>query len=146
MNVCKQIKGFEGVRKAAYPDPLTGGHPWTIGCGHTGPEVSPGCVWDDAEIEVALQADVEKARKWCAEHLAPWFDGLNEPRQAVLIGMAFQMGGAGLAKFVQTLGAVRDARWYLAAECMRQSTWAKQTPRRANMLAHQMETGEWQGF
>lgn len=146
MNAAQQIKGFEGVRNAAYPDPLTHGDPWTIGVGHTGPEVHQGLVWTDEQIDAALLADVAKAQAWCAEHLAPWFDGLNEPRQAVLIGMCFQMGGAGLSKFVQTLAAVRDGRFADAAERMRQSAWAHQTPRRANILAHQMETGEWQGF
>ena len=39
---------FEGFRSAAYPDPATGGDPWTIGYGHTSaagpPTVSPGMV------------------------------------------------------------------------------------------------------
>ena len=29
------IKGFEQLRLKAYPDPGTGGKPWTIGWGHT---------------------------------------------------------------------------------------------------------------
>lgn len=29
------IKQFEGCRLNAYPDPATGGDPWTIGIGHT---------------------------------------------------------------------------------------------------------------
>lgn len=29
------IKGFEQLRLKAYPDPGTGGEPWTIGWGHT---------------------------------------------------------------------------------------------------------------
>lgn len=29
------IKGFEALRLVAYPDPGTGGKPWTIGWGHT---------------------------------------------------------------------------------------------------------------
>ncbi|HCU0428839.1 lysozyme [Serratia marcescens] len=29
------IKGFESLRLKAYPDPGTGGKPWTIGWGHT---------------------------------------------------------------------------------------------------------------
>lgn len=31
----------EGVRLKAYPDPATHGPPWTIGIGHTGPDVHP---------------------------------------------------------------------------------------------------------
>jgi lysozyme len=33
------IEDFEDDRLEAYPDPATGGDPWTIGRGHTGPEV-----------------------------------------------------------------------------------------------------------
>ena len=29
------VKSFEGLRLSAYPDPATGGKPWTIGYGHT---------------------------------------------------------------------------------------------------------------
>ena len=36
------VKRFEGCRLDAYPDPATGGDPWTIGWGHTGPEVHKG--------------------------------------------------------------------------------------------------------
>lgn len=36
------IKYFEQCRLHAYPDPGTGGDPWTIGWGHTGPGVYPG--------------------------------------------------------------------------------------------------------
>jgi lysozyme len=37
-----RIVAREGVRLKAYPDPATGGAPWTIGVGHTGPDVHPG--------------------------------------------------------------------------------------------------------
>jgi len=33
---------FEQCRLEAYPDPATGGDPWTIGYGDTGPDVVPG--------------------------------------------------------------------------------------------------------
>jgi lysozyme len=65
-------------------------------------------------------------------------------RQAVLIGMAFQMGTNGLLGFRQTLAYVRDQRWPQAASSMLSSTWAKQTPARAARMARQMETGQWQ--
>jgi lysozyme len=31
----EKIKGYEGLSLTAYPDPGTGGRPWTIGHGHT---------------------------------------------------------------------------------------------------------------
>jgi hypothetical protein len=38
---------------------------------------------------------------------------------------------------------MRDEHWANAAEGMRQSKWGKQTPKRVNRLAHQIEVGEW---
>lgn len=49
---------FEGCRLTAYPDPATGGDPWTIGWGSTGPNVRPGVTWTqqqcDEDLEVKL--------------------------------------------------------------------------------------------
>ena len=48
----KLIQQFEGCAKKrpdgsfeAYPDPGTGGDPWTIGWGSTGADIKPGTVW-----------------------------------------------------------------------------------------------------
>ncbi len=54
------ISTFEGRRAQAYPDPASGSDPWTIGVGHTGPEVHQGLVWDDAQIDAALDADLRR--------------------------------------------------------------------------------------
>lgn len=60
-NACTDlIKEFEGVRLKAYPDPATGGKPYTIGVGHTGPEVKLGLVWTMAQVDAALAADLVK--------------------------------------------------------------------------------------
>ena len=143
MNVAQQIEGFEGREHQAYPDPLTKGAPWTIGVGHTGPEVHEGLVWNDDQIDDALQLDVNHATQVCMDSF-PWFSSLNEPRQAVLIGMAFQMGSAGLMQWMPTLMLVGQGRYAEAAQRIRNSAWAKETPRRALALADQLETGQWQ--
>jgi len=54
------IKSFEGLELKAYPDPATGGDPWTIGYGHTGPEVKPGLVWTQAQANNAIADDVAR--------------------------------------------------------------------------------------
>lgn len=54
------IKTYEGCRLRAYPDPGTGGDPWTIGYGHTGPEVVPGLIWTQEEADARLVEDVER--------------------------------------------------------------------------------------
>jgi len=52
---------FEGVKLTAYPDPGTGGAPWTIGYGHTGPEVHQGLTITQEQAEQYLAQDVKKA-------------------------------------------------------------------------------------
>lgn len=52
------IKQFEGCRLKAYQD---GGGVWTIGFGHTGPEVVDGLVWTPEEADAAFLADVQEA-------------------------------------------------------------------------------------
>ena len=61
------IKRFEGcARKGrdgkfkAYPDPGTGGAPWTIGWGTTGPGITPATVWSQAECDARLKQDLER--------------------------------------------------------------------------------------
>jgi len=50
----------EGFKTFAYKD--TKGI-WTIGVGHTGPEVKAGLVWTVAQVKDALRADVATAEK-----------------------------------------------------------------------------------
>lgn len=54
------IKSFESCQLTAYPDPATGGAPWTIGWGHTGPEVHPGLVWTQEQADQILADDLNK--------------------------------------------------------------------------------------
>lgn len=53
------IKRSEGCRLEAYPDPATGGKPWTIAYGHTGSDVSPGKVITQAEADRLLDEDLD---------------------------------------------------------------------------------------
>lgn len=57
----KLTERFEGCRLEAYPDPGTGGDPWTIGYGHTGPDVFPTLVITQEYAEKLLLEDVQKA-------------------------------------------------------------------------------------
>jgi len=139
MNLMTQLKREEGVVRHAYQDHL--GY-WTIGVGRLIDQRKGGGL-SDAEIDFLLRNDIERFAREVRQSL-PWIDGLNEARQAVLIGMAFQMGTAGLLGFRNTLAAVRDQRFAHAAALMLQSRWAQQTPARARRMALQMETGEWQ--
>ncbi|WP_391529457.1 lysozyme [Photorhabdus akhurstii] len=52
------IKQYEGLRQQAYPDPATGGIPWTIGYGHTR-DIKPGQVITEQQAEVFLHDDLQ---------------------------------------------------------------------------------------
>ena len=60
----KQFEGCARVRRdglvAAYPDPGTGGAPWTIGWGATGPDIGPGTVWTQARCDERLVRDIAR--------------------------------------------------------------------------------------
>lgn len=57
---CKAlIKQFEGCRLQAYPDPATGGAPWTIGYGHTR-GVTQGMTCTQQQAENWLMEDLDK--------------------------------------------------------------------------------------
>lgn len=49
------IHRWEGLRLTAYPDPVSGGEPWTIGWGATGPDITEGTVWTLAQAEQDLK-------------------------------------------------------------------------------------------
>lgn len=142
MNLRKMLEREEGKRFVAYADPLTGGEPWTIGIGHTGPDVDRNTIWTEEQVTEAFEKDMAKATNECRKHLS-FFDSLNDARQAVLIGMAFQMGLKGLLGFVNTLRMIQNGEYASATRGMLNSKWARQTPNRAKRMARQMETGEW---
>jgi lysozyme len=52
---------MEGCSLHAYPDPATGGAPWTIGYGHTGPDVKPGMTITQAQADSLLNTDLARA-------------------------------------------------------------------------------------
>lgn len=54
------VAQFEGLRLSAYPDPGTGAAPWTIGYGHTGPEVRKGLTWTPGQADDALDTDLDR--------------------------------------------------------------------------------------
>lgn len=54
------IKRWEGCRLSAYPDPGTGGDPWTIGWGSTGPGIRKGVTWTQAQADERLATDVKR--------------------------------------------------------------------------------------
>lgn len=96
------IKRFEGCAKMradglieAYPDPATGGAPWTIGWGATGPGIGPDTVWTRAECDARLEADLVRYAA--------------EVEQALAGAPTSQAQFDGLVSFHYNTGAIRRA-------------------------------------
>lgn len=114
---------------------------WTIGVGHL-IDKSRGGKLSDRIIDLILEEDIID-RIEALQKVFPWIHNLSEPRQHVLVQMAFQMGTPGLLKFKRTLSAIEDGEFKAAAKFMLQSKWAREdSPNRAKRLAAIMENGE----
>jgi lysozyme len=131
------LEGDEGLRLTAYQDTVG---VWTIGYGHTGPEVVPGLVWTDDEASDALGADIARAEASLDAQL-PWWRTLNDVRQDVIVEMAFNLGVGGLLRFKHMLADVEAGLYGLAAAQMLMSEWADQVGARAMRLSILMEHG-----
>lgn len=124
--------------------PHLSGAPWTIGYGHAGADVHAGLVWTLAQAVATRATDIGRAAALLGQH-APWWLGLEDPRQDVMVNLCFNMGwgdGAhGLSSFKHTLEAIRLGLYSAAAEGLLASKWAGQVHSRAHRLAEQMKTG-----
>ena len=88
------LKTWEGCRLSAYPDPASGGAPWTIGYGHTGPDVVPDLKITQQQADTFLQKDVAHAAR-ALERLLPGIALLPRQRDA-LISFCFNVGVSAL--------------------------------------------------
>jgi lysozyme len=85
---------FEQCRLEAYPDPATGGDPWTIGWGDTGPDVAPGLRITQDE------ADERFARRLAREFEPAVAKALRSPTQAQFdagVCLAYNIGAEAFA-------------------------------------------------
>ena len=92
------IKPFEGYAKrlpngdcCAYPDPATGGDPWTIGYGSTGSDIRQHTVWTKEQAEDALQAHVRYFVSGVVK-LSPSIVSASPRRIAAVISWAYNCG------------------------------------------------------
>lgn len=128
-----QLRIDEGIRLKPYRDTVG---KLTIGVGRNLDDVG----LHPDEIALMLENDIAEAER-TARILVPDFGNLSDVRKAVVINMAFNMGMAKLAKFVNTLRAINEGRFGAAADGMLASRWANQVGERAQRLAKQMRDG-----
>jgi lysozyme len=136
----RQLRGDESVEPCVYRDSEGW---WTIGVGRLVDKRKPGAGLRPIEIDFLLNNDIEDRINELTRRLK-WFQDLDDARKGALIAMSFQMGVDGLLKFERTLALVKDGKYDIAAHAMLQSKWAKQTPDRAERMAEQMRSGQWQ--
>lgn len=148
--IVKRLEFHEGFRSVPY---LCPSKKVTIGIGHN-TEARP---FTDAEKKVIgdwkkgitknaafmiLRNDMEICLKDLRK-LGFWYY-LDNERQYALLDMCFQLGWQGLSKFKQMLEAIRIKNYDRAArECLA-STYAKQTPKRAQRIAKLIKNGVWE--
>jgi len=88
-NCISIIKQFEGMETKAYPDPGTGGAPWTIGYGHTGYDVRPGTVWNQAQAEAVLKTDLVRFESLVSNAITTV---VNQNQFDALVSFCFNVG------------------------------------------------------
>ncbi|EOJ6089126.1 lysozyme [Klebsiella michiganensis] len=92
------IKRFEGCRLTAYPDPGTGGAPWTIGYGWTGKvdgkTIRPGMKIDDAIAERLLRTGVVSFDQAVSKMLKV---SVTQNQYDALVSLAYNIGTRALS-------------------------------------------------
>jgi LysM repeat protein len=97
----KMIEGFEGYSATAYPDPGTGGAPWTIGYGHTG-GVQPGQTITRAQAEQYLKEDLSWAQDAVRRNVhVP----INQNQFDALVSLTYNLGANGYPGLLAKLNA-----------------------------------------
>lgn len=87
-----QVARHEGLRLQAYPDPGTGGEPWTIGYGHTR-GVRPGMVITQQQALDFLAEDMLEAVETIYRHVpAHIVDALPQACFDALVSFVFNVG------------------------------------------------------
>ena len=133
----EMIKHHEGVVAHAYKD--SRGY-LTIGVGRLIDEELGGGLSDD-EIDYLLTNDINR----CIEEAEtyPWFAGLSEPRQAVVISLLFNLGKPRWDGFKKAQAAIAAGDLAEASRQLLDSKWARQVGKRAHEMAAQLQSGEW---
>ncbi len=148
MNVTKMLSKEEGFRSEPYlcsEGFATVGVGWRIGS--KGQPLSDFKHISMCEGAAYAQLDFKIA---CIEaqlgNEFGFYSKLNDPRKAVLISMAYQLGFTGLLGFKNMLAAIQTQCWNDAAHDGLDSRWHKQTPARAERQMVTLLKGDWSEY
>lgn len=112
----KLIKQFEGCHLTAYPDPLSGAEPFTIGYGTTrypgGRRVSRGDKITVIEADMFMRTEVDQIAKKLSDTV-PYWSKMTDGQQSALISFAYNLGSGfyGTSGFETISKRLRDRDW-----------------------------------
>lgn len=112
----KIIKEFEGCHLTAYPDPLSGGDPWTIGYGTTrytdGRKVSKGDKINAIEADMLLRQEVDRIAEKLRASIPAWGE-MADHQKCALISFAYNLGSGfyGAPGFETISRELREKDW-----------------------------------
>jgi len=118
------IVEFEGCELNAYPDPLSGGEPWTIGVGSTrytdgspvrcGDTITQNQAWDMLEFSV-------KEYEVIQHELIPTWSSMNAQQQAAILSFAYNLGAHwyGSDGFATLTRNLRESDWKAVPETLK---------------------------
>lgn len=110
------IKEFEGCHLSAYPDPLSGGDPWTIGYGTTrysnGTSVKRGDKINVIEADMLLRLEVDRIADKLRSTIPHW-NVMDDNQRSALVSFAYNLGSGfyGTAGFETISKCLRDRDW-----------------------------------
>jgi GH24 family phage-related lysozyme (muramidase) len=110
------IKEFEGCHLSAYPDPLSGGEPWTIGYGttrySTGAPVQRGEKINVIEADMLLRLEVDRIAAKLRTTVPHW-QVMNDDQRSALVSFAYNLGAGfyGAAGFETISRCLRERNW-----------------------------------
>ena len=112
----KLIKEFEGCHLEAYPDPLSGGDPWTIGYGTTrygdGRQVKRGDKINAVEADALLRQEVDRIAAKLRADIPGWSE-LTDRQKSALVSFAYNLGADfyGAKGFETITKRLREKDW-----------------------------------
>lgn len=135
-NTVEQIKKHEGFRSRPY---YCTAQKLTLGYGRNLDDVGI----SEQEAEILLINDLTECRAGVKRNIDIRF--CNSVQVDALVNMAYNLGLSGLLAFKKMIRELEAGNFPEAANEMLDSRWASQVPSRAEELALQMVTGQWQG-
>lgn len=137
--ITRRLIADEGEVLHVYPDSM--GY-LTLGVGRLVDARKGGGISQD-ESRYLLRNDIARKTAEC-EARFEWWPLIDAVRQQALICMAFQLGVEGITGFHDMCAALSRGDYVRASIEMLNSTWARQTPSRAQRMAKIMHSGQWE--